>query len=175
MILVFLLVLPQFIRNVIISGYFVYPMQFLGIKFLDWKIPDSVMLADQKMIKVWARMRILGDDGLKNFDQGFKSWIPVWWLNNFNDLILLLFLFSIIIFIAALIAFNKQIKPYIRLILPIYVAQLAYLSFWFFTAPLIRFGYGILTSSSILLILPFVYIVIFDKKMSQLNLALQFI
>lgn len=70
----FLTALPFFIRNVILSGWLVYP--FTSIDWFDviWKIPKGVADYDAREIQVWGR----GYSDVTRYDIVPKEWLPGW-------------------------------------------------------------------------------------------------
>lgn len=66
--------LPFFIRNVVISGWLVYP--FTQIDWFDvaWKIPKGLADYDAREIQVWGR----GYTDVAQFDRPMREWLPGW-------------------------------------------------------------------------------------------------
>jgi hypothetical protein len=50
-----LIILPWVIRNVVLSGYFIYPSTLFSLNF-DWKIPLKVATEEADLIYGWSRM-----------------------------------------------------------------------------------------------------------------------
>lgn len=67
-------VLPFFIRNVVISGWLVYP--FTQIDWFDvaWKIPKGLADYDAREIQVWGR----GYTDVSQFARPMREWMPGW-------------------------------------------------------------------------------------------------
>ncbi len=70
-----ILILPYFIRNIIISGWLVYPMPSVDLFGVDWKVPVEGARHEADEIVVWARYT--KDTAL--IDQKINEWFPVWW------------------------------------------------------------------------------------------------
>lgn len=66
--------LPYFIRNVVISGWLVYPFTSLDFFPVPWKIPKGLADYDAKEIQVWGR----GYTDVTQFDRPFREWLPEW-------------------------------------------------------------------------------------------------
>ncbi len=49
------ILLPYLIRNVLISGWLVYPFTFIDFFAVDWKIPREIADYDAREIQVWGR------------------------------------------------------------------------------------------------------------------------
>lgn len=66
--------LPFFIRNVVISGWLVYP--FTQIDWFDvaWKIPKGLADYDAREIQVWGR----GYTDVSQFARPMREWMPGW-------------------------------------------------------------------------------------------------
>ncbi len=49
-----IIILPWIIRNVIISGYMIYPVYFTGISGFDWKLPGTLLKDDIAGLVQWS-------------------------------------------------------------------------------------------------------------------------
>ena len=67
-------VIPWLIRNVIISGYLLYPYEQIDVFSVDWKMPASVLQYDRREIMVWGRN--LKD--VSKYDYSLCQWMPGW-------------------------------------------------------------------------------------------------
>ena len=125
-----------FIRNIILSGYLVYPYAQLDFFDVDWKMPKELAVYDHNEIIAWGRS--LND--VRKYEWGIESWFPIWW-NTLTQKQMFLFAFNIICFF---ILGAEGIFCYIRRKnkewIPIWVTSVVCLSAWFFSAPLIRYG-----------------------------------
>lgn len=70
----FVTALPFLIRNVLLSGWLVYP--FTSIDFFDvaWKIPKGIADYDAREIQVWGR----GYSDVARYDISPREWLPAW-------------------------------------------------------------------------------------------------
>lgn len=69
------IIVPFIIRNVIISGYLLYPYPELDIFNVDWKMPSYTLLFDRNEILGWAR-------GLRTpfrNNESISVWFPGWY------------------------------------------------------------------------------------------------
>lgn len=66
--------LPYFIRNVVISGWLVYPFTRIDFFSVPWKIPKGLADYDAKEIQVWGR----GYTDVTQFDRPVREWMPEW-------------------------------------------------------------------------------------------------
>ena len=67
-------VLPYLIRNIILSGWLIYPFAGLDLFSFDWKIPEGEVRYDSEEIKVYAK-------GMKDVllkDLPMEEWLPKW-------------------------------------------------------------------------------------------------
>ncbi len=67
---------PWFARNVVLSGWLIYPFPYIDLFNLDWKAPLKLVILDKRWIEAWARMPGLQPD--KVLDHGFYHWWQVW-------------------------------------------------------------------------------------------------
>jgi len=140
-----ILTLPYFIRNVLISGWLIYPFPGIDLFDLPWKIPYESARHDADEITTWARY--VRD--ASRIDEKVWEWAPSWWQGQtvldrcFSLVFLTGFLagviWCIISLIRLLISRDKN-RMLIRMLFPESVLIAGSL-FWFFTAPLIRYGY----------------------------------
>ncbi len=136
----FFTLLPWLIRNVIISGYLVYPFSALDIFHVDWKIPPGILSGDIQGIREWSFP--VGDRSLLTYIPEWLKFINLQYKTVIFPL-LALFLCSLVYYIYYLMSHFKEIgkiwkrvKPY----LVIYITGYSGLVFLFVTAPDVRYG-----------------------------------
>lgn len=130
--LVGVIILPYFARNVMISGYILYPYPSLDFFDVDWKMNQYTVICDSKEIMAWGRN--LFDVTLA--DAPITYWLPMWFANIevvYKVLLIINPLFLILIVIYAIK--SKNIDVFL-LGNTFVVSNL----FWLLTAPYIRFG-----------------------------------
>lgn len=150
--------LPFFIRNVIISGWLVYPFAGIDLFNVDWKIPKGQVQYDAMEIGVYGR----GIDDVTKHDMAFGSWFPNWftglkalekvWVLLTAAAVLAGFLYTIwkIVLlwntrkkketISACCLWNRECD----FLLVFWVLTVS-TAFWFISAPLVRYGYAYVT------------------------------
>lgn len=138
-----LVLAPWLIRNVLISGWLLYPFTALDLFHVDWKIPTEYVQHDSDQIKVWGRC--LYD--VARIDESPLSWLPVWWAEKRREEMMLLI--GNVIALAGLVlggvhtVFVRRGKlPWDKVML--YAAILCSIAGWFLTAPFIRYGLAFL-------------------------------
>ena len=130
-----ILTLPFLIRNIIISGYIVYPFPKLDLFSFDWKMNKYVCLWDAKEVKSWGQ-------GVCDayLSPTFREWFEIW-INRQSNANKCLFFASIIISVLLVVI---SIVNYIKekdLRKPVLsVTVLGMLIYWFAGAPLMRYG-----------------------------------
>lgn len=137
-----LILAPYLIRNVIISGWLIYPFEALDLFQVDWKVPLEYLLVDSYQIKVWGRC--LYDVNL--IDLPVKEWMPIWWEGQERYAQMLLGANVLGLFLAFLnlvYKMAKKIEVRIELIV-LYIGMIASALVWFFMAPFIRYGLAFL-------------------------------
>ncbi len=72
-----LLVVPWLARNVILSGYLVYPLPQIDLFNPVWKIPPEKAAEAQKSITAWARLP--NQDADRVMALPVNQWVPQWW------------------------------------------------------------------------------------------------
>lgn len=132
-------IFPYLARNVILSGWLVYPFSGLDFFSVDWKIPIGEVQYDAEEIKVYAKgMR---DVALKNTP--LKVWLPDWF-EGLKGLEKLWVLSSAASLIAGAVwscwkLIRKEKEAYGIIFLET-VLMAGYL-FWQLGTPLVRYGY----------------------------------
>lgn len=146
---------PYLIRNVILSGWLVYPFTFLDLFSADWKIPEGIAAYDAKEIQVWGR----GYSDVTRYDISIAEWMPDWFrgLGGMDKLFVFAALVSVICFFVRLLWYladflhkkkgdcgkeSRQEKKDTLLLDKLLlegVLSLCFL-FWLFSSPLIRYG-----------------------------------
>lgn len=134
------IILPFLIRNVVLSGWLLYPVPFMDVFSVDWKLPLEKVIREKDEITAWAR--VLNDVG--KLDWKVSQWFPVWF-QAIGRLWRKVFILSIIGQIAAVVRCMCLIKGsrtdfYKVSMLSIYLVEFTICFTWFFTAPSIRFG-----------------------------------
>ena len=148
-------ILPWIVRNILLSGYIVFPFSQLNILSVDWKVPFVRTLIYQKLVKSWAIEPTL------NWDIGWlmpmSEVFPIFYAKLsfiqtviINNVFLAVFLtFCYIVYGVLKRKFqNDTYKSYLILA----ITYLIGIIFWFYSAPDIRFGLGFILFCSIFLI-----------------------
>jgi len=150
------LILPWLIRNVILTGYVIYPMENLDFFNFDWEVPKQTVIEIKKWTYSWAR--VPSRDCNEVLSMPFKEWFSIWWEAALTKNKLFFILAAIAPFTYGIDGFlNKREKNYSNL----FVICIAYSSFilWIFTAPDFRFSFSfilILALSHLLVLKDFI-------------------
>lgn len=133
-----LAIVPFLARNVILSGWLVYPFTAIDLFDVDFKIPKGMADYDAKEIQVWGR----GYTDVTRYEEPVSSWLPNWAaeLDVVNKTFLALALSSILLLAAyVLYAAWKRKREMIDYFHLSAVLTACFL-FWLLSAPLIRYG-----------------------------------
>lgn len=131
----FLILLPFLIRNVIISGYLVYPYSGLDLFSPDWKMDPAVLAEDSLDIKMFAR----GLRSAAEYDTSLFAWIPGWFLKQSMGNRIVLAAGALCIPVALYLLWRSfRQKEYGQAAL--LGTAIVNLFFWLFTAPHLRYG-----------------------------------
>lgn len=146
---------PFLIRNVLLSGWLVYPFTSIDFFALDWKIPKGIAAYDAKEIQVWGR----GYSDVTAYDMPIWKWLPTWFagIGGMDKLFIPAAFVSVIVFIIRIagifvtkVARNTE-RVYAKKemkcsrsdvwdkLLVEGVLSLSFI-FWIVTSPLIRYG-----------------------------------
>lgn len=144
----FLTALPFFVRNVILSGWLVYPFTAVDLFSFDFKIPRGMAEYDAREIQVWGR----GYSDVERYGESMRAWLPQWIKAlDGTDRVFLAMAVSGILVLALLLVYasvkrKKEMWDYLFVEGVLTVCFL----FWLFSAPLIRYGCVFLWMSPVL-------------------------
>ena len=146
----------------IISGWLLYPVTFLNFFGFKWKIPKGLAAFDALEIKTFGR----GYNDVASYGNvPFSEWVPHWFssITGISKIMLILDIISIIVYVVYAIYFlggiigersgkiknagkrkvfdiSHRSRLNIADFLTISGTMIGCLLFWFFSAPLIRYG-----------------------------------
>ena len=130
--------LPYLIRNVVISGWLVYPFTRIDLFSVAWKIPKGLADYDAKEIQVYGR----GYTDVTRFEMPVREWLPGW----FRGLVGSDRLFVAVAAVSALLLFLYAAGMLFRWwhrrweLLLVQSTVAASFLFWLCTSPLMRYG-----------------------------------
>ncbi len=141
--------IPFLVRNIILSGWLIYPFTSIDLFSFDFKIPSNMADYDAREIQVWGR----GFTDVKRYGEPAGSWLPEWFqnLDGTNKLFFIMAisgtvcLFFFIIYV--LIRRKTSLMDYIH----VEITFTACFLFWLFSAPLIRYGCVFLWLTAVLI------------------------
>ena len=133
-----LTIAPFLVRNVILSGWLVYPFTAIDLFDVDFKIPKGMAEYDAREIQVWGR----GFSDVTRYGEPAGKWLPEWaaGLDNVNKLFLVLAISGMVLLLLFIMyAFAKRKKEMAGYLHIGAVMAVCFL-FWLFSAPLVRYG-----------------------------------
>ncbi len=147
-----LMLAPIIIRSIISTGYPFFPSSFLANLSFDWRVDQFRVLRFQHYITSYARYPILLENVVKEYNQSFSNWIPVWWghLYLIDKVVMLLIVLGIL---SIFLFFKGWMRKYSRRMILAFLIALTGFAVWFIKAPDPRFGAGF--------ILPLIYFLYF--------------
>ena len=133
---------PFIARNIITTGYIIFPLTSINVADLDWKYDPELTVSEKNYITAYARNSgVVTTDEINAVNKMSPAeWLPAWWQNRStaDKTIMILLLLS---FIIALLSIKKIFLSRFRQLL-VLVTLLTGIIFWFVTAPDPRFGFG---------------------------------
>lgn len=130
-----LVIFPFFARNIILSGYLIYPYTVINCFNVDWKMLPYAVDFDRREIMAWGK----GLNDVAKSGWNLKEWFPVWWIKQ-SILLKILVLCNILsmpfIIVKSILA--MKCKQWDQLLLN--MTAILLFTFWLFTAPLERYG-----------------------------------
>lgn len=136
-----LILAPWMIRNVIISGYAIYPSAVTAVP-VDWRMPESLVIDDEFGIRAWGFYERGSADEV--MEKPFFERIKFWFFNltlNQKMMVVTSFFSPIILTFIFLISFLKNNLKFSTGILITIVGFFVGFIFWIFVSPNMRFGY----------------------------------
>ena len=135
----FLIALPWLIRNVIISGYLIYPYAQIDLFDVDWKIPSSIAYIDSWKIQVRSK----GYTDIAMRTKHVWDWFPGVWFVKYPGfferfcMISGIILFTLLFIYLMIRIIKRSFEPKVHLF---YGMILISFYIWFTSAPTIRYG-----------------------------------
>lgn len=133
-----LTVLPFLVRNVILSGWLIYPFTALDFFSFAFKIPKGMAEYDAREIQVYGR----GFSDVERYGEPIMDWLPEWIrnLDATNKAFLAMALGGVILLLLLTVyAIWKKKKDMMDFLHVAGTLAVCFL-FWLFSAPLIRYG-----------------------------------
>lgn len=140
------IIIPYLTRNVILTGWLIYPFPQLDFFSVDWKLPPENVEVMSNIIKGWAKVSTAPYE--KVLTMPLTEWVPLWWADlshNSNADVVRKYILVSNLFMPCLMIllwfFNKN-KSEWTAYWTVYLVIVVSMSFWFFSAPDPRFAYG---------------------------------
>lgn len=134
----FVAALPFLVRNVILSGWLIYPFTSIDLFSCDFKIPKNVADYDAREIQVWGR----GYSDVERYAEPVGSWLPEWArsLDGTDQAFLALALGGLLVLgLLILYAVLRKKREMADFLFVEGVVAVCFL-FWLLSAPLVRYG-----------------------------------
>ena len=133
---------PFIARNVITSGYVVFPSTSIDIANVDWKYNPGLTVNEKDYITAYAKKPgVVTKEEINGANKmSIAEWLPTWWQarSTADKAIMILLVFS---FIATLLSIKKVSRSGFVIILALLI-MFSGIIFWFINAPDPRFGFG---------------------------------
>lgn len=130
--------LPFFIRNVLLSGWLVYPFTQIDLFDVAWKIPKGMADYDAREIQVWGR----GYTDVTRYNISMKEWLPDWFrsLAGSDRLLVIAAAMSVCVLMVYGIGMLCGLWRRRWSVLVAQATVVCSFIFWLCTSPLIRYG-----------------------------------
>lgn len=151
--LMLLIFLPWLLRNVVLSGYLIFPFPAIDWFSFDWKVPLSIVVDEKLHISQGAKM--VNANWAYVSQLSIISWFPIWWKALWTDNHLNFLLVNLALISPLLLMFKKQHQQALKigLLTAFFVAYFG-IWFWLLGSPDIRFGYHYLVMCIALPVIP---------------------
>ena len=135
-----LVLVPFCARNVMLSGYLIYPMEKLDLISADWKMPAEICCYERLRTKAWAEEIF----GVMELDAPISAWLPVWKAGQTSGTLRLLCADAAACVINFILGVRRGKRKGDWHALLIGLVASASLLYWFLSAPHVRFGRPVL-------------------------------
>jgi len=154
--LVLIIVVPWVARNIVLSGYLVYPFPRIDLFNVDWKMTYQYVSDEKRATEGWARLP--GRYSRESLDMPLSELIPKWfaWLPNHYKLTIALTTVITLGYILWILCNLKQ-RRLSGLMKPnniVYLTASAGTLYWFIMAPEPRYVFGFMLFMCVMPILP---------------------
>lgn len=139
-----MLTLMWLIKNLIVTGCFLFPVEFTCFFNFNWANQDLVIEANNHYSNTYLPYR---------FNKNITHWFLEWMGINVNSQILTNFILSYLVLYALIKIFTTKDSNLTKQTLIIRTYLITSLGFFFLTVPLFRYSYGLLTSLVLFIIL----------------------
>ena len=142
--LVLIIVVPWVARNIVLSGYLVYPFPRVDLFNVDWKLPYQYVMDEKLATQGWARLP--GPNWKESLDMPLSELIPKWfaWLPHQYKLTIAVTTIITLGYLLWILCNVKQTRLY-SLKEPtniVYLTAFAGTLYWFMMAPEPRYVFG---------------------------------
>jgi hypothetical protein len=173
-----LIVSPWIARNVMLSGYLIYPVPSIDLFNPDWKIPLEITIDDRDTAMAWARPRQSWQTNEETLAMPLNQWVPIWLsaLSTLRRAIMIFIAAAPFGYAIAAVLMRRRLRAAQIDMKPIYFPSIiAYsgLLYWFWVAPLFRYGTGFILGCLALMLLPLAAVIrkLIPEKISRLGPA----
>lgn len=135
---------PWLVRNVVQTGYLIFPLESVDLFHFDWKVPAQVVSNTRKMVDVHARF---GNYELSGYGQPIREWFG-FWMGAQSKTVLLFFILaissSLLLLLKSSVDLVKSVdrdKALVQIFLVL--TLMTSLVFWWNSGPNPRFIYAI--------------------------------
>lgn len=130
-----MIVLPFLVRNVIISGYLVYPYAGIDLFNVDWKMDKAILEMDRQDITMYGR----GITNAYDYGKTLTEWLPDWFLiKDWNEKLIIICGVLAAIVVCCQLVHYLRCRNYEKAVFA--AVSVGGLLFWMASAPLMRYG-----------------------------------
>lgn len=165
-----LIVVPWCIRNVILSGYLIFPLPLFDFFSYDWKIPMEYLIEQKEFIQSFARYP--NNIDIKTvLSMPISEWLAVWWnsdMQYYNPIANKLFSFATLITIpVGLYLTTTRKKSDNNILSLVWMACVIGIVVWFFNAPDFRFIYALILGQTFIVTIMLAERLSIDRKLDS--------
>ncbi len=170
--LILLCTAPMLTRNVIASGYALFPSGVGGVR-VPWAVPDSLIDLNADYIRAYARGKVDYNEAEIRIraKDSVSQWMPAWW-SGMAVADKALIVFTELLFFACLLRRRKIDRRSWNVFGLIFLTGVAGSVWWLVLAPDPRFGYGFILPVTAVLLISFIRTIAFFPRRRFLLLSI---
>ena len=144
-----MIIIPWCARNIILTGYLIYPYPSIDLFDVDWKIPEYMADIEKRWVSSWAKMPGIGYEDFEKMS--FSEWSKIWLFRHIKFLKINLFTYCLAAISPFIILWIWKTKKAVsKTQIFIWFVAFCGFVFWLILAPDARFGYGFIITAALI-------------------------
>ncbi|GAB6012049.1 LIC_10190 family membrane protein [Viscerimonas tarda] len=154
LVIALLIIAPWCVRNILLTGYLIYPFPAVDLFSFDWKIPVELVKIEKEYVSSWAKTPGLT---IEQFNEMSSiEWMKIWLLKYINYGKLYLSTFCLAGISPVILLWLKKRNAAVNTSqIVVWITAVLGSIFWFIMAPDVRFGFSFILMAGIIPVMMF--------------------